>query len=447
MMQCKDIDERMVDFLYQELEGTVLEEWNAHVAGCARCGAEIQSLQRTRQALRALPEAEPSPAVTTRLLHEAGKRAAKTKAAEGGILDWLHRLVGPVIAHPAWAAAASLLIVVGVAGFLSMRGKVSEHAAIDRPTAAVHEEAAPIRDFKADKPADPAAAAPATTVVTSPTGAELAEKVGEVRAPGSPPAVVSRPPAKKARDDLSSFADADRRGRTASALEDESLKGSRAAANERAKLERSVDDLGGKPAAPPPAAAEPQAPAEREVGGYDAPADKPQEQTAAGPRLDEESRKEAKDLRSNAAPAKPRPSPASAPEPAPAQPAASPPPPPPPAPKSSYPQSESVAGGAGKGDAAEAPPVLAKSKAKEPPEQELLRLSQKQASTGLCDEALGTRQKIQRMNPEFYRKRVAGDPSYKTCEEQSRRKQAPARQKTQDAFEADGEKQAPAVSK
>src|SRR5688572_3956204 len=149
MMQCKDIDELMVDFLYQELDDEQMQAWNTHVGGCARCGQEIQSLQRTRQALRALPELEPSPAVSTRLLHEAGKRAARAEG--GGVLDWLHRLVGPIIAHPAWAAAASLLIVVGVAGFLSMRGKVSEHAAIDRAPAAAAEE--PIRDVKASPPA------------------------------------------------------------------------------------------------------------------------------------------------------------------------------------------------------------------------------------------------------------------------------------------------------
>src|SRR5687768_2755550 len=125
MMQCKDIDELMVDFLYQELDDDKMQAWNAHVGACAACGTEMNSLQRTRQALRALPELEPSQAVSTRLLNEAGKRAARSKAVEGGgLLDWLHRLVGPIMAHPAWAAAASLLIVVGVAGFLSMRGKV-----------------------------------------------------------------------------------------------------------------------------------------------------------------------------------------------------------------------------------------------------------------------------------------------------------------------------------
>src|SRR6185503_6501515 len=126
MMECRDIDELMVDFIYQELDAEKTEAFRTHVSGCARCGAEIQSLQRTRQALRSLPEAEPSPAVSARLLHEAGKRAAKAEA--GGFFGWLAKMIGPVMAHPAWAAAASLLLVAGVAGFLSLRGKVSERA-------------------------------------------------------------------------------------------------------------------------------------------------------------------------------------------------------------------------------------------------------------------------------------------------------------------------------
>jgi hypothetical protein len=420
MMQCKDIDERMVDFLYQELEGPELEAWTAHVGGCARCGAEVQSLQRTRQALRSLPEAEPSPAVTTRLLHEAGKRAARAQG--GGFLDWLHRLVGPVIAHPAWAAAASLLIVVGVAGFLSMRGKVSQHAAIDRPTAAVPEEAVPIRDVGGDKAGGAPAAAPPATVVPDPQplgkgeGA-AAEKPRDVRAPGSPtpeyepkvppPAVVSAPPAKKAREDRN----VSRTGRTASTEEDGVLK--KPLARPKTSNLAADDALGGVGAAPPP----PPSPAEsapapaREQAEYAAPVDA--ERQADGDRAYAESRKESKDLKA----AEPAPAPSAPPEAAPQSPATA---------------------GALADQPAQTQPQAQQTKAKapaikEPPEQELFRLSQKQATAGQCDEALGTRQRIQRLNPEFYRKRVAGDPVYRSCDEHSRRRaapsSAPARQK------------------
>lgn len=516
MMQCKDIDDLMVDFLYQELDGERLEAWNNHVAGCARCSAEIQSLQRTRQALRALPEMEPSAAVSTRLLHEAGKRAAKATAAEGGgFFDWLHRLVGPVMAHPAWAAAASLLIVVGVAGFLSMRGKVSERAAVDQAAPAAAETSA-IRDLKADRPVlSPAASppiAPDTAVDTEKPGPGK-EKKADVRAPGSPPpsyepkvpppAVVAAP-AKGARD-LSGPADEDRTARTVTSSEDKALK--KAAPkpakpfNEDLKAGR-ADDFGGAPAGAPPPLAEPAAPSRKERAegnalddGRIAPADElrrngselsAREKSAAG-KLDA-----GKDAPAAAAsggkaappPAAPSPSagPAAhfekeaqtrqAPEPAPAEaspttpprqvqskppttsksaaapaaqkPADSPSPPPPRPAPSAAPSAGYASGEEALSDAQvqqEATKTKAKAPApKEPPEAELLKLSQKQASAGQCDEALGTRQRIQRMNPEFYRKRVAGDATFKMCETQNRKRSTAAPQpqrKQQDNLEND----------
>ena len=78
---------------------------------------------------------------------------------------------------------------------------------------------------------------------------------------------------------------------------------------------------------------------------------------------------------------------------------------------------------------------------KEPPEQELFRLAQKQASTGLCVEALGNRDRIARMNSEFYRKRVAGDPSLRACEEQQQRSKRPARQESSPALQDAAETQ------
>ena len=44
MMQCRDIDELMVDYLYQELDAARMTELEAHMHGCARCEAEIARL-------------------------------------------------------------------------------------------------------------------------------------------------------------------------------------------------------------------------------------------------------------------------------------------------------------------------------------------------------------------------------------------------------------------
>jgi putative zinc finger protein len=167
MMHCHDIDELMVDFLYQELDAAQADEVKAHVDGCKRCGAELQSLQRTRQAVRALPDIEPPGAVTARLLHEAARRAPRVEepaAGAAGWLGWLTRWLRPMMAHPAWAAAATLLLVAGVAGVLMTRHKVTSTMTLDTSEPAAPESstgAAPAAP--AASPAPPAPPAGATT--------------------------------------------------------------------------------------------------------------------------------------------------------------------------------------------------------------------------------------------------------------------------------------------
>jgi hypothetical protein len=418
MMQCRDIDELLMDFLYQELDAEKTEAFRSHVDSCARCGQEIASLSRTRQALQALPEAEPSPAVTARLLHEAGKRAVR--AESGGLLGWLHRLIGPVVAHPAWAAAASLILVAGVAGFLSLRGKVTGQA----QEVAVESAPAAMSAPAAAAPAPPPRDRPAATEEPRPAEVrDLGEGARADYAPKVPaPAVAQPPPAKakeKARASLDSDpADRRRLGRTASTEEDLKLSAKPAerksapAKKEAANL--AGDDFGGVAAAPPPPA-EASQPRDLEKKSEVAASEGEREQAAAG----------GKGQRLEDAPAKEPPAgPAStlsargyagAPEPS-------------PAPSAPPPQTQAPAPAQTKSLAQNADEVQSK-QTKEPPEQELFRLAQKQATSGLCVEALGNRDKIARMNAEFYRKRVAGDPSLRACEEQQQRSKRPARQK------------------
>jgi anti-sigma factor RsiW len=143
MMQCTDINELMMDFIYRELETKREDEFRAHLASCARCGSELASLERTRHALRELPDAEPPAAVTARLLHEAAKRvprkAAREEEARGGLLSWLSGLFRPVIAHPAWAAAASLVILVGVV-YLRESGVISSRPQSSPPSVEARQE-------------------------------------------------------------------------------------------------------------------------------------------------------------------------------------------------------------------------------------------------------------------------------------------------------------------
>jgi hypothetical protein len=135
MMECRNIDELMMEFLYQELDASQTEAFRTHVGGCARCSGELASLQATRRAVRALPELEPSADVSTRLLAAARRAPAVevkgvTPVAAGekqGLLAWIASLFRPMTMHPAFAAVAALVLIGGVAGFLALKGNIGTY--------------------------------------------------------------------------------------------------------------------------------------------------------------------------------------------------------------------------------------------------------------------------------------------------------------------------------
>lgn len=125
MIECRDIESRMMDWLYQELDQTDSAEFRDHLSSCSSCEEELRSLEATREAFSQLPSEEPPASVSAILLHEAAKSApAKVAAREpleessGGLWAWFIGLLTPIAAHPAAAAVASLVLVAGVAGTL-----------------------------------------------------------------------------------------------------------------------------------------------------------------------------------------------------------------------------------------------------------------------------------------------------------------------------------------
>ena len=131
MLECRDIDALMIDRLYDELDPVEGKRFDAHVEGCARCRAELAGLERTRAALREMPDEEPPSSLSAILLHEAARHApaAPARAAAPmeeeeprGVLAWLLGLLEPIVAHPAATAVATLVLVAGIAGSLYLRG-------------------------------------------------------------------------------------------------------------------------------------------------------------------------------------------------------------------------------------------------------------------------------------------------------------------------------------
>src|SRR5262249_25203727 len=70
-VDCHLLDERLMDYLYEELDTREMDEMRAHVEGCPRCSAEVGRFRGVRRAVAQLEMADPPAAVSAKLLHQA----------------------------------------------------------------------------------------------------------------------------------------------------------------------------------------------------------------------------------------------------------------------------------------------------------------------------------------------------------------------------------------
>jgi hypothetical protein len=119
----------LLDLLYGELEGDAAEAARSEVESNDALSEELDGMRSMRELFAAMPEEEPPAAISAQLLHAAAAEAPGaskgTKGAEagGGFFAWFRNLFGPVMRYPGLAAAASLVVVVGVAGVLYVSGR------------------------------------------------------------------------------------------------------------------------------------------------------------------------------------------------------------------------------------------------------------------------------------------------------------------------------------
>lgn len=141
MVDREDIDALLIGALYGELGETDRARLEAHLGTHPQDRLALEGMKTTRGLLRdadiAAAMVEPPAGVSALLLQEAARRAPRSRAAGagGGLLGYLAGLVRPMIAHPAMAAAATLVIIGGAAGALYLRGAV-DVAKPDRPALA-----------------------------------------------------------------------------------------------------------------------------------------------------------------------------------------------------------------------------------------------------------------------------------------------------------------------
>ncbi len=122
MIDRMDIDALLISALYGELTPAEEAQLTAHLESHPADRAALADLTHTRAAVRESRifsvQFDPPQSVSALLLQEAARRAPKP-AHEAA--SWFHRFTRSFMMHPAMAAAAMLVLVVGVAGTLYMR--------------------------------------------------------------------------------------------------------------------------------------------------------------------------------------------------------------------------------------------------------------------------------------------------------------------------------------
>ena len=129
---------------------------------------ELGGMQSLRSLFKDLPDEEPSDAVTNKLMALAAQHAPVPARESKGVFAWFSDLFMPIVLHPGMAAAATLVLVVGVAGTLYVKGE----AKMAQPSVA----------SRAEAPADTAAAEP--TSAAAPEESDR-DDFGGANAPGA----------------------------------------------------------------------------------------------------------------------------------------------------------------------------------------------------------------------------------------------------------------------
>jgi hypothetical protein len=165
--------DRLLDYVYGELEGVARGRFEAHLQTCATCAAEARSFGAVRSAVSAaLPMVEapmaalPMGALHAQLMHAA---ASRRPTPEGKLLPFARR-VRAVVQRPSVAAAASFAVIATAVGL--------------NWTVLTREKGAPTAE----------SAAPGVAAPVAPAAAPAQTPLNHAAAPASPAAQAEPPP-------------------------------------------------------------------------------------------------------------------------------------------------------------------------------------------------------------------------------------------------------------
>jgi hypothetical protein len=121
MLERQEIDALLISALYGELTPTEETRLAAHLDAHPTDKTALAALTSTREAVREsrilTVQLDPPQSISALLMQEAARRAPKQEEREG----WFARLAKSFMMHPAMAAAAMLVVVLGVATFVNNR--------------------------------------------------------------------------------------------------------------------------------------------------------------------------------------------------------------------------------------------------------------------------------------------------------------------------------------
>ena len=156
MLERQDIDALLIGALYGELTPADEARLNAHLESHPTDKSALADLTSARSTIREsrflTVQIEPPQAISALLLQEASRSApARAVAAEPPKESWFHRFVTSFARHPAMAAAAMLVVVVGVAGTMYLRNGKSQFA--EQTAQTFERDRAPVAGAPAAEPA------------------------------------------------------------------------------------------------------------------------------------------------------------------------------------------------------------------------------------------------------------------------------------------------------
>lgn len=185
-LTCEELEELVPELLYGELDDARAEQVRAQLPDCELDG-KVAAYERMREAFRSLPDEEPPPAITAQLLHAAAKQVEGKRVDDGeGFWARLRGWFSPIVLHPGFAAATSILVIGGVVGLLYMKSS-DQIAQPDVPTRATAPESREPAVAAPAGTATPALEGRLTETVDSEETAADDDGVAEGEAPPPPP--------------------------------------------------------------------------------------------------------------------------------------------------------------------------------------------------------------------------------------------------------------------